>query len=178
MRYFVEEIEDQLIATINAAPGVVSKVQVEVNTEVRPAMFTTPGYIDNLIPRCPFVFIEYRGKSTDKGDSDSAGQVYTHTLRFRFYCGAQSLKSKKDAQRQTWGAYSLLRLVYDQIHGKQPLPAGLASVIPGLSGDDSTATGFNPQSPFLEAGGSDEGLLVNLPTLVVYATDYTVRLLA
>ena len=178
MRYFVEDIEDQLIATLKAAPGVTDAVQIDVNTEVRPALFTQQSYIDNVLPKPPFIFIEYRGKSTDDKSRDTAGQVYEHTLRFRFYIGGQSLRSKKDIQRQNWGAYQLLRLVYDNIHGKQPLPETLSSVIPNLSGVDSTATEFNCLSPFLEAGGTDETILVNLPSILVYATDYTVRLLA
>lgn len=40
-----------------------------------------------------------------------------------------------------------------------------------------TSTGFNPQSPFIENEGEDHRLVVNLPQIKVYQTDYSVSVI-
>ena len=179
MRYFVEDIEDQILATLHAVSGLDSVVQIDVNTAVVPQMFTDPGYVKNLIPQLPFVYLQYMGRSTGMMDLDAAAQQYVHQLKFRFFCGAQNLRAVKDAQRGTYGAYGLLRTVFDAIHGRMPIPNTSPAPIVPLSGVPSITSGFSPFSPLKEAGGSDEQLVVNLPgNIVVYQTDYVVRMIA
>ena len=178
MRYNVEDIEDQLLATLVTAftTGTPAALTVNIAThagDVNPMMFQSPAYMEGFVSKLPFVFVQYNGR--ERTGSDSPAQINKHRLTFRFYVGAESLRAKKEAARS---AYAMLRTIYDEIHGHWIKGAVVATGLPSLGGTTITTTGFNPLGPFIEAGGRDEMLIVNLPEIVVYQTDYTVELVA
>jgi hypothetical protein len=175
MRYNIEDIEDQLLATI-AANSTLSSVNRDTHAgQVDQQMFLDPSYVGGLIHLCPFVYVQYLGRETPQADMDSTWSDQIHTVRFRFYVGAQSLRTRKESQR---AAYALLRALYDAIHGKVPNPSPAITGVATLSGTSITTTGFCPQSPFGPAGGIDEIMILLEKNICVYQTDYSVRLLA
>lgn len=175
MRYKVEEIEDQILATL-AADSVFTSVNRETHAgEVDQQMFLDPAYVGGLLTRLPFVYLQYMGRMTPTEDMSSMRTSQVHTVRFRFYVGAQSLRSRKEGQR---AAYALLRGVYDAINGKVPNPSPSISGPTVLSGTAITTTGFTPMSVFEPAGGIDEMLILLEKNICVYQTDYSIRLLA
>lgn len=174
MRYYVENIEDQLIATLVAQSGLTSGVQIKTHQgEIDKQMFFDPAYMQGMVRTLPFVYVEYAGRQTMPYDSDETYTDNIHTLRFRFFVGAQSLRSQQEGSRS---AYAMLRAVYDAIHSK--LPYYQTGQTGCLSGTKITVTGFNACSPFYASTSVDELLLINLPSIVIYATEYNVRLLA
>jgi len=175
MRYHIEDIEDQILETL-ADEASLHDVSRETHAgQIDQQMFVDPAYVEGLITRLPFVYVQYMGKFTASTDSDSLYSGPVHTLRFRFYVGSQSLRSRKESQRS---AYALLRSVYDAIHGKVPNPSPQVSGITQLSGTASTTTGFSPQGVFEPAGGMDEQMIMLQTNICVYQTDYTIRMLA
>jgi len=178
MRYHIEDIEDQLVSTLLHQPGLSVGVTVRTHVgEVVRQLFTEPAYMQGLVKRLPFVFVEYAGRTTMGYDSDSTYTQGIHTLRFRFFVGAQTLRSTKEGSRN---AYSMLRSIYDAVHGKLPFHTGTTPGTDDLSGILITVSEFNPLSPFMPAGAQDEVLLWNggVPAICVYATEYSIRLLA
>lgn len=174
MRYELEDIETQLISTLQADAGLAS-VHVRTHAgEVTALTFLDPKEQEGFVHILPFVFVQYQGKSTAQSDKNSTALIYYHTLRFRFFVGAQTLSDKRGGQLT---AYAMLRAVYDALHGKWA-NGNAQTRSPLLSGTQITTSGFNPLSPMLEAGGEDERLVVNLPTICVYQTDYTVKVVA
>ncbi len=175
MRYNIEDIEDQLIATLQADAALYPSCQVKTHAgDVNAQLFMNPALMEGFITQLPFVFIQYQGK--ELAGKDAQAMLNIHTLRFRLYIGAQSLRAKQESQRS---AYSMLRLVYDDLHGKWPKGTYDGSTLHTLlEGTSIATTGFTPQGPVMEAGGRDEMLIVNLPQIVVYQTDYTIKLLA
>jgi hypothetical protein len=137
-------------------------------------MFLDMAYTEGLITRLPFVYVQYMGRMTGSGDHDTTYDTLIHTVRFRFYVGAQSLRLVQEGQRS---AYALLRGVYDAVHGKLPNPSPALSGTFLTSNYTSSTTGFTPQSGFEPAGGMDEQLLLLLRGICIYQTDYTVRML-
>ncbi len=173
MRYSVAEIEDQLITTLRTALG--TGVQVKTHAgDVSFRTFQDPTLLEGFIHQAPFVYVQYQGK--EMTDRDTNFLVAWHRIRFRFYVGAQSLRTGQDRQR---AAYDILATLYDTIHGRWPTPSTIIEAsLPRLSGDPTTQGEFNPKTPLVEAGGRDEALIVNLPQIAVYQTDYTVELMA
>lgn len=174
MRYNIEDIEDQLLATL-AASSALSGVNRETHAgQIDQQMFLDPAYVGGLVTRLPFIYIQYIGRMTDvQRDVDSMMYDQVHGLRFRFYVGAQSLRLRKESQRS---AYAMLRAVYDAIHGKVPSPSPSISGPTLLSGTASTTTGFCPMSVFAPAGGIDEQMILLEKNICVYQTDYAVRM--
>ena len=176
MRYHIEDIEDQLVSTLLHQPGLDTGVNVATHIgEVVRQLFTEPAYMQGLVKRLPFVFVEYAGRTTMGYDSDSTYTQGIHTLRFRFFVGAQTLRSTKEGSRN---GYAMLRAIYDAIHGKLPYSGTWTSDM--LTGIPIVVNEFYACSPFMPAGAQDEVLLWNggQPPICVYATEYSVRLLA
>ena len=173
MRYQIEDIEDQILDTL-AAESSLHHVNRETHVgQIDQQMFVDPAYVQGLITRLPFIYLQYMGRTTVESDSLHATEI--HSLRFRFYVGSQSLRSRKEAQRS---AYAILRGIYDAIHGKVPKPSPGLSGPTQLSGVSITTTGFSPQGVFVTAGGMDEQMIMLHSGICVYQTDYTIRLLA
>ena len=174
MLYKVEDIEDQLIATLKADSDL-SAVRCTVAThagEVNPRMFLDASLLEGFITQLPFIFIQYQGKRVT--ERSATARVYVHNLRFRFYVGCQSLRAKKEGQRS---AYAMLRSVYDDVHGKIPYASATSgSPLPKLTGVEITSASFNGSFPFVEGASEDEKLIVNLPSIVVYQTDYMLNM--
>ena len=76
-------------------------------------------------------------------------------------------------------AYDMLSAVYDSLHGKFPKASAqsLAPEVNQLDGTTITTANFNALSPLYETAGESERLIVNIPSIVVYYTDYSIRLL-
>lgn len=178
MRYKVSEIEDQIIATLQADTTNFASIMVASHTgQVSAQMFFNPEYMQDVVKRLPFALVTYQGRTSSKSDRDSSGKIYIHTLMWRIYVGASNLRGTKEGAR---GCYDILAAIFDDLHGKVPVtssPQQLPGYTP-LSGTALTSTGHTILGPFFEAGGSDEQLVVNIPGVVVYRTDYSVRLVA
>jgi phage gp37-like protein len=177
MRYKVAEIEDQIKATLVADTTNFSSTLVDTFAgQVNAQMFFDPEMMQGFVKLLPFCLISYQGRTSDKNSRDSSGKTYIHTLTFRLFVGAQSLRATQDAVR---GCYDMLAAVFDDLHGKVPVTSPLQ--LPGftpLSGTALTSTEVNVLGPLLETGGQDERLIVNLPGIVVFASDFSIRMLA
>jgi len=178
MRYKVSDIEDQIIATLRADTTNFSDVMVDTFAgQVSSQMFMNPEYMQGFIKLLPFCLVSYQGRVGTKSDRDSSGLLYVHTLTYRLYTGAQSLRSSQESVRSS---YAMMAACFDDLHGKIPLMAS-GQAMPGLtalSGTPISVTEFTPLSPLMETGGKDEGIIVNLPGIVVYASDFSIRLVA
>jgi hypothetical protein len=177
MRYSIADIEDQIIATIKADTTNFSGVMVDTFAgQINSRMFFDPEYMQGFVQLLPFCLVSYQGRVGAKSDRDSAGKVYVHTLTFRIYTGAQSLRASKESAR---ASYAMMAALFDDLHAK--VPAVSTRQLPGydeLSGTDITTTEFTTLSPLFETGGTDETIVVNLPGIVVYQSDYSIKLLA
>ena len=177
MRYSVAEIEDQILATLTA--DTVNFTGVNLKTfagQINPQMFFNPEYMQGAVQLLPFTLISYQGRSSKKASFSADGKVRIHKLKFRIYNGAQSRRSSKEAARN---AYDMIAACYDDLQAKAIVIS--SQNLPGftpLSGTALTSSGANPQTPLYSADGDDEGLIVNLPTIVVYASDFWVELVA
>ena len=177
MRYKISELEDQLIATVEADTTNFSNVLVKpYSGQVSAQNFLNPEYMQGFVDLLPFVFVSYQGRFSEKMDRDSSLMYYIHTLFFRFYIGARSANTTQDAVRN---CYDMLAGIYDDIHGKVPVtsPQQLTGYTP-LSGTALTSTDATVRSCFYETGGRDEQLVVNLPGIVVYQSDYEIKMVA
>lgn len=175
MRYNIEDIEDQLLATL-AASSALTGVNRETHAgQIDQQMFLDPDAIGGLVHRLPFIYVQYIGRTTSGEDMDSMNADQVHTVRFRFYVGAQSLRSRKESQRS---AYAMLRGLFDAIHGKVPNPSSALVGPTVLSGTSITTTGFRPMSVFAPAGGIDEQMILFDKNICIYQTDYSIRLQA
>lgn len=178
MRYSVADIEDQIIATLKADTTNFGH-DVLCDTfagQVNPQMFFNPEYMQGFVKLLPFALVSYQGRTSGKTDRDSSGKTYIHTLKFTIYVGAQSRRATQESSRS---CYTMNAAVYDDLHGK--VPACTPQQLPGytaMSGKPITTSGFNPQGPLAQAGGQDERLIVNLPGIVVYGSDFQIRLVA
>lgn len=177
MRYSVAEIEDQILATLQADTANLSGVNIDTFAgQVNAQMFFNPEYMQGFIRLLPFCFVSYQGRVGQRSDRDSSGRIYIHTLTFRIYTGAKSLRATKDSARN---CYDMLAAIFDDLHGK--VPASTTQCLPQLTPLNGTASSvpeFNALSPLLETGGTDESLVVSLPGIVVYSSDFSVKLVA
>jgi len=179
MRYSVAQIEDQLIATIRedttnfGGINLIDTLAGEVNPQM---LLFNPEMMQGFIKLLPFVLVSYRGRAGQKFDRDSSGKIYAHTLTFRFFTGAQSVRRTQEAVRNN---YDMMAALYDDIHGRVPActPQQLSGYT-ALGGIPITIPEFNPLGPFYESGGQDESLVINLPGIVVYKSDFSVRVVA
>ena len=172
MDYAVENIEDQLIATLQANANL-SGVDVRTHAgQISVQMFLDPQYVEGLIPRLPFVYLRYKGRTATM--RDSVGKLWAHELQWEFYVAAQSLRQTQESQRYCYG---MLRGIFDSIHGKWVNVSNLPSILTPLGGTPinlTTYPNFKSISSFLEVGGQDEKLIMQLPRISVYSTTYKV----
>jgi hypothetical protein len=177
MRYSIADIEDQIIATIKADTTNFSGVMVDTFAgQINSRMFFDPEYMQGFVQLLPFCLVSYQGRVGAKADRDSSGKTYVHTLTFRIYTGAQSLRASKESAR---ASYTMLAALFDDLHAK--VPAVSTRQLQGydeLSGTDISTSEFTVLSPLYETGGQDENIVVNLPGIVCYATDFQIRLVA
>jgi hypothetical protein len=178
MRYRVQDIEDQILETVRADSTNFSGLKM-VNTyagQISAQNFLDPSYEQGFVNLLPFCLVSYQGRVSQKSDRDSSGLTYIHTLTFRIYVGATSLRMYQDAVRN---CYDMLAALYDDLHGK--VPKSTPQCLPAyttLDGTAITTSEFTAISPLYESGGTDERLVVNLPRIVVYQSDYSIRLVA
>jgi len=178
MRYKVAEIEDQIIATLKADTANFNASLVDTFAgQVNAQMFANPEYMQGFVKLLPFALVSYQGRTAQKSDRDSSGKIYIHTLAFRIFIGAQSARKAQEAARN---CYDKLAGLYDDLHGKVPLTAAtqqLPAYTP-LSGIALTSSEVTILAPLFESGGQDESLVVNLPGIVVYRADFSIRMVA
>lgn len=173
MNYHTEDIEGQLIATLEANTDLSDVKMIDTHAgEITEQTFRVPEMAET-IPRPPFIFVQYQGRRSEL--KDSRGSVWLHYLTWRLFIGATSLKDKRSPQLT---AYAMLRAVYDSLHGKvcKSTPQTLATLTT-LNGTAITTTNFNQHQPFFEVRGDDERLLVNMPAIVVYSSDWSASFL-
>lgn len=172
MRYNLVEIEDQIISTLQGNSDLAS-VNIRTHAgDINAEAFYDEGTLEGLTQLLPFILVQYNGRTPK--EKNSTWTQRTHVLKFRFYVGAESLNSKKIAQTD---CYRMLSALYDSINGHFPKSSQpLASGMDILDGDE-IQTPFTAISPIREADGDSEVLLVNLPSIAVYVTDYQIEVL-
>jgi len=177
MRYKVAEIEDQLIATLKADSTNFGGVLVDTHVgQVTPQMFLDPEYMQGFVKLLPFALISYMGRGSQRWDRDSSGKTYVHTITFRFFIGAENLRASKEGARN---CYDMLAALFDDLHAKVPAITG--TPLPGytdLSGSVLTSSEATCLQPLYESGGTDELLILNMPGIVVYQCDFSLRMVA
>jgi hypothetical protein len=174
MRYKIADIEDQIVATLVQDVNLAGVTTKGHSGEVTPRTFADPSEMIEIIHLLPFVLIQYMGR--DVSESNDMRTEYAHRLRFRLYVGSKSLKLPYEQQR---AAYEILSLIYDDLHGRWPLGSyAISPDLPLLSGETITVTEFRPLTGLVAGSGTDERLIVNLPDIKVFHTDYTITLLA
>lgn len=176
MRYKVDEIEDQILATLTADTTNFTSVNIQTFAgQINPQMFFNPEYMQGAVRLLPFALVSYQGRTNSKDKRDSSGKTRIHKLRFRIYLGAMSRRSSKESARS---AYDLIAATYDDLQSKVPVTS--PQQLPGFTALSGTAltAGAVVLSPLTSVEGDDETLVVNLPTIVVYASDYTLEMVA
>ncbi len=174
MNYLIEELEDQIIATLEADTNLAT---VNVRTyagELSGLFFEDASRLQGLITQLPFIFIEYNGKSVTTKSANF--QTIIHKPVFRFYVGAQSLRMTQESARS---CYSILRYLFDDINAKFFNYTGAAGLAASnkLGGTAMSLGGYQQQQPLKEVGDSERTLFI-LPRIAVYVTDYDCQLLA
>lgn len=174
MNYKIEDIEDQLIATLRADTNL-SGVTIETHAgQISANYFLNAEYKEGLILRLPIIFVRYSGRTLV--ESDSVNWTNQYELHFQFFVCEKSLRSRKEAERS---AYATLRSIYDGIHGHWPYSTqALATSLNILTGTQITTSDFIAVTPFITQGGEDEQFVVDLPGLVVYRSDYKIDMIA
>jgi hypothetical protein len=172
MRYDLANIEEQIISTLQTNTGL-QGVKIRTHAgDINPVYFANSEYREGLINLLPFALIQYQGRT--KLLTDSTKKTYVWRLRFRIYTGASSLREKRNAQLS---AYQMLSLEYDSLHGKTPKSTDNAGwAIPLLDGVTITSA-FTCLSPLEAPEGENERLLINLPNIIVYQSDYILSVL-
>ena len=175
MRYDLAEIENQIIRTMQAN-NQLQTIGASIRThagDINPTVFYDQSAQEGFIKTLPFIYVQYNGRTKRMADSTKKTVVYT--LRFRIYTGAKNLRIKRDAQLS---AYDMLSAIYDSLHGKTPKAIDNAGwAIPMLDGD-TIQTPVTFLSPFEAPEGENEKLLVNIPNIVVYQSDYSIQVIA
>jgi hypothetical protein len=172
MQYVIKDLIGQIIDTLQAE-STFEGVQIARHSgEVNPLMFTNTEWYGGLIKKLPFVFIKYQGRTAIS--RDSVGSTWIHELTFSLYVGAHSERHRDEATEE---AEVYLAKIWDLLHGKKFYSNQTWVGPTALSGVKITTSGFNQQTPLLEAGGQDEKLIVTNPDITLYETKYTVRLL-
>lgn len=177
MRYKVSEIEDQIIATLQADTSNFSTVNVRTFAgQISPQMFFDPALMQGAIALLPFSLVSYQGRTNSKDNKrDSSGKTRIHKLRFRIYNGAQSLRASKEAARN---AYDMIAACFDDLQSKVPVTS--PQQLPGFTALSGTAltAGAVVLTPLISVEGNDETLVINLPGIVVYQSDFEIEMVA
>lgn len=171
MRYNLREIEEQIISTLQANTAL-NGTNIRTHAgDLNPSTFYNEQSLEGLTMLLPFIFIQYTGRRPNVHSGDWV--TYSHIVKFRLYVGSQSLNDKRYAQLN---CYDMLASVYDSLHGKFPLSLQpLAEDTPVMDGD-KIQTDFTALSPMRGMEGDNERLLVNLPSIAVYSTDYQIEI--
>ena len=172
MNYNIEDIEDQLICTLQNAMPDVSDIRTH-SGEINILMFQDSEYMEGLQSQLPFVYVHYA--SSLPMERSSEGSMQVHQLKFMFYVGASSLRVTQEAQR---ACYGMLRTIYDSIHASWCDSVNTPASAPAkLSGQQILDTSFKQMTMFLRVA-EDEKLMFQLPKIAVYQTSYLARFLA
>lgn len=175
MTYNLVEIENQIIRTLQANDTLQICKRIDTHAgAITPQVFLDPQFDkQGFINLLPFVYLEYRGR--DVRAMDTSYTDYHHDLKFRLYIGAQSLRIKREAQLT---AYEMLAAVYDSLHGKYPKCIANQNYNVTFLLGDIIQTSFNAISPLRVGSGDSEILIVNIPSIVVYQSDYVIQIAA
>lgn len=173
MRYDLREIEEQILSTLQNNPNM-GGVNIRTHAgDLNPSAFYDEQTLEGLTNLLPFVFVQYSGRV--RNVKSSTWQQLSHVLRFSLYVGAESLSEKRMAQLN---CYAMLASVFDSLNARYPKSSQpLAPDTPLLDGD-AIQTDFTALSPLREADGENERLLVNLPSIACYQTDYQIEVLS
>ncbi len=90
-----------------------------------------------LLPRAPFVLFRYGGTVPDEDERHADGSSGINERRFTLTIGAESLRSKKEAQR---GCYDLLDDLRERYDGFR-LTVGSSSITLNFDGDTPWSSG-------------------------------------
>ena len=175
VNYRVEDIEDQIIATLQLDDAL-NTVDIRTHAgEINAGTFLNEITIEEIRQSIPFILIQYQGR--EWMNADETRQVNRFRLKYRIYVGASSMRTKQEGQRS---AYGILGAIYDDIQGSVPysVPQKLEGItgVTGkiLAGIAITDVDFSPMTVLRIAPGQDERIMVNMPDLVVYSTDYAI----
>lgn len=146
MNYSIIQVEDAIITALKAQMPYAKTIE------------TYGGQLDeaikNLVVLFPAVFVEYEETKWDpEGMYDTHNVTFWKNMTFNIYCGSKNIRSEKETRRKAdIGAYAML-----------------GDVEKALAGKNLDLVGFQDFLPF------SERMMVNFESLVVYATQYTVR---
>ncbi len=175
MDYSLENLEDQLIECLKADTDLYPTCTIRTYAgELSGLIFDDPTKMQGELIEPPFILIEYNKKKTTT--KSSTFSVLNHAITFRFYVGAQSLRATSES---ALSCYSILRSIFDDIHGKffnYTGATGSASTN-NIGGTAISLNSNQQQQPFKEVDGDNEGPLFVLPKLAVYVTHYDCQLL-
>ena len=175
MNYYIPDIESQIISTLRANSNLDNVDTIATHAgEINAQLFLDPQYWEGLIPKLPFIYIRYAGRTAFRIDDMSL--AWRHQIQFQLYVGASSLRTRQESQQS---CYSMLGSIFDALAGYWPYST--AQVFPAgvqvLSGTQITTANFEALTPMEEAGGQDEKLLIQLPKVSVYSTSYNLTLI-
>lgn len=173
MRYDISLLEDQIVYHLQQETNL-DDVNIATHAGQITALYFQDAYLkEGLMKNLPFIFVQYQGKSVV--DKDSTMGLDIHEVKFRFFIASQSLRATREAQL---GSYDILAYLYDNLHGRYFNYTGNTYNFPLLTAPIMTVAEMNQQMPLTESDGQIEQLIVNLPDIVVYQTDYVCRMLA
>ena len=172
MDYNIEDLEDNIVAALQLAlPTTTIRTYAG---ELSGLFFEDASRLQGLVAELPFIFVEYNGKLPTQKSANF--QTVIHRPVFRFYVGAESLRTTQEAARS---CYSILRTLFDTIHGKYFNYSGatgdmaVSANILGAGAVPQISLGGNQQQQaFTEIGGEGERTLFILPRIAVYVSDY------
>ena len=169
MDYSIQDIEDQILATLDASSDLSGVPSSTHAGQINIQMFIDPKYYEGLLPRLPCIFVRYKGRTATM--RDGIGKIWAHELQWEFYVCSQSLRATKESQRD---CYTMLGAIFDAIAGKWCKATTVSSQLLQLNGTQIANAYFREMSSFLEVGGQDEKLIIQLPVISVYSTSYKV----
>lgn len=173
MNYKIEVLEDQIIEALKSDTSL-SGVNIATHAGgISGIYFQDPQLMEGLLTQLPFIFVQYQGKTKVSHDAPMVMDI--HKPIFRFFVGAQSLRAAQESQRS---AYSILRNLYDNLHGKYFDYTGCLYDNKLSTVTTFTQTDFSQQQPITEGDGKYEQLIVCLPRIVVYSVDYNFQVIA
>ena len=175
MNYNLKELEDQIIHTLGVQEAL-GGVNIRTHTgEINPNTFSSDVATEGFIRTLPFIFIQYAGRRKVSQEESSTKLTVSFTVRFRLYIGAKSLREKRDAQLS---CYDMLASVWDTLHGRFfKAVTNQNYQVPFLQGDTIPNT-FVQMSPIEAPDGESERLIVNIPSICVYQSDYQCDIVA
>ena len=175
MQYVIKELIAQMVYTLKADSAFDGFTVRRHAGEVNILMFQSPEYWRAMISHVPFVFVKYQGKIGTP--MDALKGAWTHEVVFSAYVGTKSL-SLESGTESAESAETVLAKIFDLWHGRAFYSQQTwASNIPVLSGTQITTSGFKQLRVLQENGGQDERLMIMLPEITIYETQYNARFL-